>query len=101
MLNVQPIIPVGIAKNWNLINRPILPLKDQPAFFPGLDDETGVGDLTYQMFFSPKKPGKLIWGAGPVMVFPTASNDALGSEKWSIGPSALLLSMPGRWSSAG
>ncbi len=97
VLNVQPVIPVGVGENWNLINRPILPLKDQPAFFLGMDDETGVGDLTYQMFFSPKKPGKLIWGAGPVLVFPTASNDALGSEKWSIGPSVLLLSMPGRW----
>ncbi len=52
MLNIQPVIPVRVG-NWNLINRPILPLIDQPVLVPGQDDETGIGDLNYQLFISP------------------------------------------------
>ena len=96
MLNIQPVIPVRVG-NWNLINRPILPLIDQPALVLGQDDETGVGDLNYQLFISPAEAGKWIWGVGPTLVIPTASNDALGTEKWSLGPSLVALTMPGRW----
>jgi hypothetical protein len=96
VLNVQPVIPVR-AGNWNLIHRPILPLIDQPALVPGQDDETGLGDLNYQLFVSPAKAGKWVWGIGPSLVIPTASEDALGTEKWSLGPSFVALTMPGRW----
>jgi hypothetical protein len=57
----------------------------------------GLGDTTYQAFFSPAEPGKLIWGVGPAFVFPTATEDRFASDKWSAGISAVALAMPGRW----
>jgi hypothetical protein len=96
VLNIQPVIPVNVG-NWNIINRPILPVIDQPVLVPGMSDASGLGDLNYQLFFSPAEAAKWVWGAGPVLVVPTATNDLLGSGKWSIGPSAVALTMPGKW----
>ena len=95
ILNIQPVWPIGISKNWNLITRTILPVISQPA--PGSDRTFGLGDLNFTGFFSPKMPGKVIWGVGPALVFPTATDDVLGSEKFSIGPSVVVLTMPGSW----
>jgi len=96
VLNVQPVIPVSAGK-WNLINRPIFPLINTPAIAPGIGGESGLGDLNYQLFVSPAKPSKFIWGVGPALVFPTATEDILGSEKWSAGPAAVGLVMPGQF----
>jgi hypothetical protein len=68
-----------------------------PELAPGIGPETGLGDIQFTTFLSPAKPGRLIWGVGPVLRFPTASDELLGSEKWSAGPSAVLLTMDGPW----
>jgi hypothetical protein len=99
VLNIQPVIPVNLGP-VNVVNRFILPvMHGSNAVFgkPGDGTEFGLGDLNYTAFFSPAKPGKLIWGVGPTMTFPTATDDALGSRKWSIGPSAVFLTMNGPW----
>jgi len=97
ILNIQPVYPMRLSETWNLIHRPIIPLIDQPPLAPGLDSEFGIGDIQYQAFFSPAKPGELIWGIGPVLQFPTASDDVLGSEKWAAGPGVVVLTTPGPW----
>jgi hypothetical protein len=106
VLNIQPVYPVHLNGSWSLITRPILPVISQPPFFsgrelaaleesfgPGIGDtEFGLGDLTPEFFFSPRKPIKLgpdaslVWGAGPAFQFPTATDVELGSGKWSTGP---------------
>jgi hypothetical protein len=93
--NIQPVWPVSLSKKWNLITRTILPVISQPA--PGTDRTDGLGDLNFTGFFSPKKPGKVIWGVGPALVFPTATDDVLGSGKFSLGPSVVALTMKGQW----
>lgn len=93
-LNVQPVIPFSLNEEWNLISRTIIPLIDQDDVVPGsAGDESGMGDITQSLFFSPKKPTALgwIWGAGPVFLLPTASDDVLGSEKWGVGPTVVAL----------
>jgi len=95
VLNIQPVIPIALSKNWNLITRTILPVLSQPA--PGDDRTGGVGDLNFSGFLSPKKPGKVIWGVGPAIVFPTATDQVLGTKKWSIGPSFVALTMHKQW----
>jgi hypothetical protein len=98
VLNIQPVIPVGISKNWNLIVRWIMPIVYQPL--PPVDPQTGVygfGDMVPTFFVSPKKPGKLIWGLGPVFQLPTATSTFLGQGKLGIGPSAVALMQPGHW----
>ena len=98
-INVQPVIPISLNKDWNLISRTILPIIDQddvPAVGLG---ESGMGDIVQSLFFSPKAPTSngFIWGAGPVILLPTATETALGGEKWGLGPTAVVLKQDGPW----
>lgn len=95
--NIQPVIPFQLNEDWNLITRTIAPLMYQPEFVKGQDSEYGLSDIQLALFFSPIKPSKFIWGAGPVILMDTASDDRLGTGKWSAGPSAVGLTMRGPW----
>ncbi len=96
-LNIQPVLPVSLGSKWNLINRIIFPVTRQPGIVPGQGSATGLGDTTYTAFFAPKDPGETIWGAGPVFSLPTATDDRLGTDQFAVGPSAVILRMPGAW----
>jgi len=95
LFNIQPVMPFGISRSTNLVLRVILPLASQPG--SGDARVNGLGDVVTTAFFSPAKPGGLIWGAGPVFLLPTATNNALGSEKFGVGPSVVALTQPGPW----
>jgi hypothetical protein len=100
VLNIQPVIPIGIAKDWNLLIRWIAPIVYQPVPNAAGTPETGeygLGDMQPTFFLSPKKPGKLIWGVGPFFLLPTATNTDLGYGKFGIGPSVVALTQPGHW----
>jgi hypothetical protein len=97
VLNIQPVMPVELSENWNLITRTIAPVIYQPELVPGYGSEFGLGDINTTLFLSPAKPGKIIWGVGPVFSFPTASDRVLGTDKWSAGPSAVVLTIRGPW----
>ena len=97
ILNIQPVVPIGLGDDWNLITRTIAPVIYQPEIVDGTGSEFGLGDINATLFFSPAKPGKLIWGVGPVFSFPTATDDVLGTDKWSAGPSAIALTIQGPW----
>ncbi len=101
LLNFQPVIPISLNDEWNIISRTILPLVDQSDVFPGAGSQSGVGDVLQSIFFSPKQPTKSgwVWGAGPVFLLPTASNDLLGAEKWGLGPNVVVLRQNGPWTS--
>jgi hypothetical protein len=99
-LVLQPVIPIEINDDWNLISRTVVPLIDQQNIVrKGLLDESGLGDITQSLFFSPKAPtaGGWVWGAGPVLLLPTASEDLLGSNKWGLGPTAVVLKQTNGW----
>ena len=93
LLNVQPVIPVSIDANWNMISRTILPVITQDDAVPSGGSQSGIGDLVQSLFFSPRAStaGGWTWGVGPVLSLPTASDDALGSQKWGAGPTAVAL----------
>lgn len=139
-LNFQPVVPISLNKDWNIIVRTILPVISQhdvfyreiPSF-PGLPDrflneippalrddaeglarqlykdairknpqnrsQDGLGDTTQSFFLSPKEPGPggIIWGLGPVFLYPTATQDLLGGEKWGVGPTLVALKQSGGW----
>lgn len=97
-LNIKPVIPVSLGEDVNLINRAIIPIFYQDGDPWGIHSgsDFGLGDIVYQGFFSPAKPGKIIWGIGPEVHFPTG-RDRFTSDQWSAGPSAVVLTMPGRW----
>ena len=97
--NIQPVIPFTLNEEWNLISRTVFPIIDQDDVpLPGMG-ESGVGDTAQSLFFSPKEPTSngVIWGVGPVFLLPTASDDALGTEKWGTGPTAVALKQNGPW----
>jgi hypothetical protein len=91
VLNVQPVIPIHLNQEWNLVTRTIIPVINQP--WP--ETRFGLGDVNATFFLCPAKPlpfaeGGLFWGVGPILQFPTATNDVLGSGKWAAGPSVVV-----------
>ena len=98
VLNLQPVIPVGISENWNLIIRWITPVIWQPAPTTKDGGVFGFGDMNPTFFFSPAKPRHVVWGVGPAFVLPSATNQqVLGQGKLSMGPSVVALAQPGHW----
>jgi hypothetical protein len=95
IFNIQPVMPFGITPSTNIILRVIMPLTSQPG--PEGVRVNGMGDVVTTAFFSPAKSGRITWGAGPVFLLPAATNNALGTEKFGIGPSAVVLTQPGPW----
>lgn len=96
-LNIQPVYPFRLNEDWNLISRTILPVIWQEDVVPATD-QTGLGDTLQSFFLSPRDAGSnggLIWGAGLAFGLPTATDDALGSEKWTAGPTATALRVDG------
>jgi hypothetical protein len=88
LLNVQPVIPISLNDNYNLILRTIIPVKANE--FP--DSVGGLGDIVQSFLFSPKQPiNGWIVAAGPVMLYPSATDESLGGRKWGAGPTAVLL----------
>jgi len=97
VLNIQPVIPVQVSTNWNLITRVIQPIVWQPYTNEPTGGEYGFGDMNPTFFLSPAKPGKVIWGVGPAFLIPTATNTILGQGTFGIGPSVVVLVQPGKW----
>ncbi len=91
-LNIQPVVPVGLNKDWNLIIRTILPIIDMESPALGVSEASGFGDITQSFFFAPKAlVHGWITGVGPVFYYPTASHQSLGTGKWGIGPTFVVL----------
>ena len=110
VVNFQPALPLHLTDNWNLIVRPVFPfIFKHPLLSPRIDpntdeiytdfeDESGFGDISMIALLSPAKlKSRFLWGIGPTFIFPTASKDALGQEKWQAGPSAVGLWMGKEW----
>ena len=94
-LNLKPVYPLGFG-DWVLINRLTLPVIAQGERFEGEGSEFGLGDSIYQAFLSPRE-SPVVWGLGPAFVLPTHTDARLGSNKWSLGPAAVVLAKPGPW----
>lgn len=99
LLNIQPVVPVSIAEDWNLISRTIVPVVWQDDIAPGVGSQSGLGDIVQSLFFSPKAPtaSGWIWGAGPVLLLPTGTETLLSADKWGAGPTAVALRQQGPW----
>lgn len=98
LLNIQPVYPINLRSNWNLITRTIVPVLSQPAFAAGQDREFGLGDVQFSAFLSPKQAvGGWVWGAGVIAQLDTATNDRLGQGAWGLGPTAVALHLGKTW----
>ena len=98
MMRFQPVIPLPFNKDYAVVSRSILPYISQKNI-AGRTSQSGIGDLEQSFFFTPMHPSEdgLKWGAGPILYLPTASDTALGAEKWGLGPTGVLLKQSGPW----
>ena len=92
--NIQPVYPIGLGEDWNLITRTILPVVTQPDLDGG-GSTFGLGDTTFTGWFSPADSSGFVWGVGPVLLLPTATDDRLGADQWGGGASAVAVSAGG------
>lgn len=92
VVNLQPVIPFHLNDDWNLITRTILPVVSNP------DASIGTAPTSFTAFLAPAhEVGGWLWGAGPVVQFPTISSATLGSSVWGAGPSAVIVYSGGPW----
>ena len=106
VLNIQPVIPFTVG-SWNIISRTIAPViyvEDLSSGLPELPNDPqgsgstfGLGDINQTVYFSPADSGRIIWGVGPSLTLPTATDKVIGTQRWSAGPAAVALAMPGKW----
>ena len=101
-LSFQPVLSIPIfGGDWNLVNRPIVQFFDSPIDKNSLDSDftgdpfgdrtRGLGDTVLFSLLAPNRDDGWIWGLGPTFIFPTATEDVLGQEKWQAGPAGLLV----------
>ena len=98
-INLQPVVPISLNADWNVISRTIVPLVSQHDIAPGSGRQSGLGDVVQSVFFSPKAPtaGGWIWGAGPAFLLPTGTDDLLSARQWAAGPTAVVLRQDRGW----
>jgi hypothetical protein len=92
-LRLQPLIPIQLNQQWDIVTRLVIPIMHLP--WPESTD--GLSDIGLQVFLTPAQTGKLIWGIGSSFLFPTATHEMLGTEKWSAGPAAAVVYINGHW----
>lgn len=97
VLNVQPVIPINLNRDWNLITRTILPIIKQPNLATTNEDTWGLGDMSVTTFLSPAGSGPFIWGVGPSVQLATGTDEVTSTRKWAAGPSFVGLTIQGPW----
>ena len=97
IVNFQPVLPMQVNDDWNLIGRFILPFIGQPPLVTDGQSTFGTGDILLSGFLSPAQPGAAVWGVGPALTLPTTTDPFLGSGKWSAGPTVVVLKQSGPW----
>ena len=91
ILNIQPVIPITLNKDWNMITRTIFPLIWQPELGPVQGSAFGLGDTQFSAFLSPGSAKGWIWGVGAIAQLPTHTDSAIGNDNWGLGPTAVAL----------
>lgn len=102
-VNIQPVVPISLNEDWNVISRTILPVVWQEDIRDNSGSQSGLGSVVQSFFFSPKAPTEngWIWGVGPVFLLPTATDDLLGGDQWGAGPTGVALKQIGPWTVGG
>jgi hypothetical protein len=93
-MEAQPVYPMQISKDWNLISRSTIPIVYQQNLY-GRTTQTGLSDSTESLFLSPVHTKSFIWGVGPIFLIPTGTYGELGTRKFGLGPTAVVLKRQG------
>jgi hypothetical protein len=95
VLIVQPVVPFSLGGDWSVVSRWVTPIISAPRVSSAADPRSGLGNLEPQFYFTPTHPGSIIWGIGPEVWMPTASDKTLGVNKWGGGVAAVVLTIQG------
>jgi hypothetical protein len=96
-LLIEPVVPIRLSKNWMVISRTIVPIVVVPKLSPTAGVDYGLSNIQPQFYLSPAHTGKFIWGVGPQLWLPTATDHKLGINKWGGGPTTVGLFRTGHW----
>lgn len=96
-LLIEPVVPMKLSRNWMVISRTIVPVVVIPRLSSVEEVDYGLGNIQPQLYLSPVHVGKFIWGIGPQLWLPTATDDKLGINKWGGGPTTVGLLRTGHW----
>lgn len=97
-VNVQPVIPFSLNDDWNVISRTITPVVWQDDIFPTAGTQFGLGNTVQSLFLSPSRPTNgFLWGAGPVFLLPTHTDELLGRDTFAAGPTGVGLWQGNGW----
>jgi hypothetical protein len=100
-LKFQPVMPIPLNADWRLVLRPVfqfVSFETPQNVMLDFDRDTGLGDTVLLAILTPTNlPPKYVVGFGPSLIFPTASDDALGAEKWAAGPALAALYLGNPW----
>jgi hypothetical protein len=99
ILRIQPVVPMRLSGDWNLISRTILPVVTMQGPAGPESGQPNFGDTLQSLFLSPARPGPggVIWGVGPAALLATATADLSGGQQWGLGPTGVALVQRGRW----
>jgi hypothetical protein len=97
VLSMEPVFPLSLSKEWSLVTQTTVPVIYEPFLDQSSGGKGGLGDTTFIAYFTPAKAVKFLWGAGPIFLFPTASDSLLGTGKWGAGPAAAAVVVSGPW----
>ncbi|EAZ81869.1 hypothetical protein [Algoriphagus machipongonensis] len=100
-MNIQPVVPISINKNINMITRIVVPVITQYNITAPGEKQAGLGDAVMSAFFSPTNSEKLTWGVGPALLLPVGTNDFLTTKKFGMGPTAVALKQMNGWTVGG
>lgn len=90
-LLIEPVVPIRLSENWMLISRTIVPVVVVPRLSANAGVDYGLSNIQPQFYLSPVHTGKFVWGVGPQLWLPTATDDKLGINKWGGGPAVVGL----------
>ena len=97
-LNFEPVVPIHINQDWNIISRTVAPIIFQNHLAPKLGSQFGLGNIEQSFFLSPTNPvDGIVYGAGPVFYLPSATDKLLGNSQTGAGPTAVALKIDGSW----
>jgi hypothetical protein len=97
VLLIEPVVPLRLSKNWMVISRTIVPVVVVPRLSSTAGANYGLSNIQPQFYLSPVHAGKFVWGVGPQLWLPTATDDKLGINKWGGGPATVGLFRSGHW----
>lgn len=106
ILRIAPLYGLGSLSNLKIVHIDLITIADAPGGVPGRPGNPnpepgervfGISDLVHASFFTPKKSGKVSWGFGGMLSIPIATDEQLGSGKWSAGPSFRFTYKSGPW----